>query len=219
MAINRDTREVYRRVEEEAPVQERTERRLERAVSVLETFASAAIYRRDVAYVLPDDYDWRGPTMFCAPWRTRAADNTVNDDWYYPKVIGGHVTYLPGGCTEAAYIEAQREYALGRRSGGLWDHEEEQAMQRRHDQERRTHMPQPQPAEPPHPLYDAAPLRQYVEAHSAEIPQRELECYMLLVVKRRTRREACAELGITVRTLREYMDRLRARASISGVRR
>lgn len=202
----RDTREVYRRVEEPREHW----RNLERAAAVLETFAEAST-RREVTYILPDDYDWRGPTVFCPPWRTRAADNTVNDDWYHCKVIGGHVTYLPGGCTEAAYIEAQREYALGRESGGLWDHDEEQAMQRRHDEQRRTHVPQPQPDARP-PLYDAATLKRYVEAHSADVPQRELECYMLLVVKRRTRREACAELGIAVSTLRSLMHRLRERA-------
>lgn len=213
---HRDTREVYRRVEEESPPPlERRHRATERAAAVLETFATAAARRPEVVYILPDDYDWRGPTVFCPPWRTRAPDNTVNDDWYHPKVIGGHVTYLPGDCTEAAYIAAQREYALGRAAGGLWDHDEEQAMQRRHDEQRRTHVPTPQP-EPPHPLYDASILRRYVEAHSADIPQRELECYMLLVVKRHTRREACAELGIGTASLREHMERLRVRAKVSA---
>ena len=58
-----------------------------------------------------------------------------------------------------------------------------------------------------------ATLTAWVEAHSAEVPARELECFLLLSSGGGARTVA-REMGVSRRAVREWIARLRRRAGL-----
>lgn len=144
--------------------------------------------------------DYEQHATLAAPYRARLANGQLGPE------------YLPisprtgtAGTWERCKRESGQSFHVvpvgGIGSGGFWDWTEEDSMQEeptkreRDDSQRK----------------DSDRLAHYMERHSLDVPGRELEAYILFYEQRRSYGKVARIMGVAVSTVREWVNRLRAR--------
>jgi hypothetical protein len=125
--------------------------------------------------------------LYCPPWRERLGNGKLGP-WYGPKGAD-------------AMTRALVDYEQSRAGGGLWDPDAKPGEVRR--EEKRA-------AE----RHDLADVSDYVRAHSDDVPQREVEVWVLYWLEQKSVRVTAREMEVGEGSVRQWIHRLRTRVKL-----
>lgn len=142
--------------------------------------------------------------------RASIADEFLYAPPWSEKLIGGRLgpEYGPNG--KGQYEKMLSEYAQSKPAGGLWDRETEMESNPKAAARETSRVVQ---------RYDAEKMQRFVERHSHEIPERELEVYFLFYRDLKSKGSIARELRtrdgrpLSKRTVEVHLTNLRRRCN------